>query len=196
MKVSWCLWSVSAPGGWWPGAGSLAWSPGSSCAGPEAGLQLTAVWAGVISQLQSRLQTAGCLVCSLCLQQRPGCTGGWRPVFTKGPPFRYSLQPGLDIITLAQTRPPQPSFNISRDAKLFDTHVHCPLAWLRVSHKSHINAVKALTVPSDGSCTSGTTSSFWSRACGRWPPRGPPSSPSPTDTSLASPCDGAWNAEY
>lgn len=54
---------------------------------------------------QPAAETAGCLVCSLCLQQRPGCTGGWRPVFTKGPPFRYSLQPGLDIITLAQTRP-------------------------------------------------------------------------------------------
>ena len=43
-----------------------------------------------------------------------------------------------------------------------------------------------LTVPSDGPCTSGTSASAWPPACGRWPRGGPPSSPSPTDTSPAS----------
>ena len=76
-------------------------------AGPEAELQLTAVWAGVIIPLQSRLQTAECLVC----RPRPELHRWPGAGVTKRPPFRYSLQPGLDIITLAQTRLPASTFH-------------------------------------------------------------------------------------
>ena len=87
------------------GAGSLA--PGCDHWGRAWGWAATNCSLGwVIIPLQS-LQTAECLVC----RPRPELHRWPGAGVTKRPPFRYSLQPGLDIITLAQTRLPASTFH-------------------------------------------------------------------------------------
>ena len=97
---------------------SLAWSPGSSCAGPEAGLQLTAVWAGVISQLQ-RLQAVWSAA-SVCSRGRAAPVAGGR--CSQRDLHSVTVYNPASILLLSHKLDSLPSFNISREAKLFDTH--------------------------------------------------------------------------
>lgn len=94
-------------------------------AGSGARLQLTAVLAGVIS-LQPGLQTAGCLLCSLCLHTEAGLHQ-WLEAAQAGVhkgasiPLHFTTRPQYYYSRTNQTT--CPSFNISREAKSFDTSV-------------------------------------------------------------------------
>ena len=102
MTDLWAPWS--GPGlvpGHWPLV-TTACSAGSG-----ARLQLTAVLAGVIG-LDCRLQ-AVCPAASVCSAGLHQWLEAAQAGATKDPPFRYILQPGLNIITTAHTRPPAPA---------------------------------------------------------------------------------------
>ena len=111
MKDPHCL--MSAPGvmllvpGHWPLAVTTE-------AGPEAELQLTAVWAGVIIPLQSRLQTAECLVC----RPRQSCTGGRGPVSQRDLHSVTVYNPA-SILLLSH----KPDYQLQHFTRHFDTHI-------------------------------------------------------------------------
>ena len=103
---------------------SLAWSPGSSCAGPEAGLQLTAVWAGVISQLQS---SADCRLSGL--QPLSAAEAGLHRWLEAGVhkgtsiPLQFTTRPRYYYSRTNQTSSPASIFHVKRN---YLTHMSLP----------------------------------------------------------------------